>query len=410
MSNEIKYSAKTENRSRAITMPEHVAIDSRAYWFIAGLTAMLFVGLMTALPVKAQSYDNRDYQRQNDAYVTVYEDCDYRGRSRDISVGDYRNVRDLDLGNDKISSMRVPNGLELELFEDERFRGGSVTINRDVSCLDRKWNDKTSSLRVSFDDRRQYNDRYNNNHNGSHNRNGDYDREDQYQNRNENSRGDRNNANDGYGGGNQGKDFTKNVSRVEFANSSLVKAKRKHWNMSNRNGTNQSYKELKRDNRVIYLRNAQSRQLLEIDVYSSNAKVISANGRQTNYQITRVGKGSGTWARVPDRIPPMTPNPSAGGVLGVVQGSCFTYKAYARGGQAGIKFQGKDINQKFDDDAVSGRVCHSGSLTMELNKMDPNVDVFVEIQGRTYKFAKGEKEDLLLNTWYRKMVKLKVTG
>ena len=106
----------------------------------------------------------------------------------------------------------------------------------------------------------------------------------------------------------------------------------------------------------------------------------------------------------------MTPNPSAGGVLGVVQGSCFTYKAYARGGQAGIKFQGKDINQKFDDDAVSGRVCHSGSLTMELNKMDPNVDVFVEIQGRTYKFAKGEKEDLLLNTWYRKMVKLKVTG
>ncbi|MFT7528220.1 MAG: hypothetical protein ACI9LY_003381 [Arenicella sp.] len=154
---------------------------------------------MTALPVKAQVYDSRDYHRQNSATVTVYEDCDYRGRSREISVGDYQNIRDLGLGNDSISSMRVANGLEIELFQDELFRRASATINTDVSCLNRQWNDQASSLRVSYDDGRQYDD---------------YGYEDSYQNRNENSGRNRGNANDD----GRGRDFTKNVSRIEFEN------------------------------------------------------------------------------------------------------------------------------------------------------------------------------------------------
>ena len=404
MSHETKYSTTTKDSSRAITLPQHAVINSRPYWLFAGCTAMLLIALMTALPVKAQVYDSRDYQRQNNASVTVYEDCDYRGKSREISVGDYQNVRNLGLGNDSISSMRVANGLQIELFQDERFRGASASIDADVSCLNKLWNDQTSSLRVSFDQGRQYNDKAGNN-NRYNNRNDDYSREDRYQNRGENRRdGDTRNDDS------QGRDFTKNVSRIEFANFVLVKDQRNRWDMSNRNGPNQSYTETERDNRVIYLRNDRSRQSLELNVYANKVTVIAPNGRQTEYQITQLGKGSGRLARDPDPDSRVIPNPNRGGSFGVVNGSCFTYKAYARGGQGGIKFQDKNVKQQFDDDAVTGRVCHSGSLVMELNKTDPNVDVFVEIQGRTYKFTKGEKEDLLLNTWYRKMIKLKVTG
>jgi hypothetical protein len=406
MRHEFKYPTTTENSQGATILPQHAVIDSRAYWLFAGCTAMLLAAIMTALPVKAQVYDNRDYQRQNNAYVTVYEDCDYRGRSREISVGDYQNIRDLGLGNDSISSIRVANGLAVDLFQDERFRGASASIDTDVSCLNKQWNDQASSLRVSYDDSRQYNDNASNNHRYN-NRNDDFSRDDRHQNRNENSGRDSGNAHDG----DRGRDFTKNVSRIEFANFVVAAGGQgNRWNMSNRNGPNQSYSETGRDNRVIYLRNDRSQQSLELNVYSSKATIISPNGRQADYQITQVGKGSGRSARAPDRIPTVTPNPNSGGSFGVVNGSCFTYKAYARGGQGGIKFQDKNVKQRFDDDAVTGRVCHSGSLVMELNKTDPNVDVFVEIQGRTYKFAKGEKEDLLLNTWYRKMIKLKVTG
>jgi hypothetical protein len=232
MSHEITYSKTT----KAIALPKHAAINSGVYRLFVGGTAMLLVALMTALPVKAQTYDSRDYHRQNNATVTVYEDCDYRGRSREISVGDYQNIRDLGLGNDSISSMRVANGLEIELFQDERFRRASTTINTNVSCLNRQWDDQASSLRVSYDDGRQYDD---------------YSHEDSYQNRNENAGRNRGNANDS----GRGRDFTKNVSRIEFANFTLVEGQHNRWNMSNRNGPNQSYIEADRDNRVIYLRN-----------------------------------------------------------------------------------------------------------------------------------------------------------
>ncbi|MFT5609783.1 MAG: hypothetical protein ACI9WC_000873 [Arenicella sp.] len=400
-----KYPTTTENSQAATILPQHAVIDRRSSWLFAGCAAMLLAALMTALQVKAEVYDSRDYQRQSNAYVTVYEDCDYRGSSREISVGDYQNIRHLGLSNDSISSIRVANGLEVELFQDERFRGASASIDTDVSCLNRQWNDQASSLRVSYDDSRQYNDNARNN-DRYNNRNDDFGGDDRYQNRNENNGRNRGNANNGY----RGRDFTKSVSRIEFANFVLAAGQGNRWSMSNRDGPNQSYTETGRDNRVIYLRNDRTRQTLDLNVYSSKATVISPKGRQTDYQITQVGKGSGRSPRAQDRIPTVTPNPNSGGSFGVVKGSCFTYKAYARGGRGGIKFPDKNIKQQFDDDAETGRVCHSGSLVMELTKTDRNVDVFVEIQGRTYKFAKGEKEDFLLNSWYRKMIKLKVTG
>ena len=45
---------------------------------------------------------------------------------------------------------------------------------------------------------------------------------------------------------------------------------------------------------------------------------------------------------------------------------------------------------------------------MEINKKSLSTDVLIEIQGRTFRFSPNEKEDVLRNTWYRKLVKLVV--
>lgn len=84
----------------------------------------------------------------SEARVTLFVDCPFSGTSVSLSVGDY-NVNQIGLPNDSISSVRVPSGLQLTLFEHSDFGGASVAITSDASCLnDRGWNDRASSLRV----------------------------------------------------------------------------------------------------------------------------------------------------------------------------------------------------------------------------------------------------------------------
>ena len=51
--------------------------------------------------------------------------------------GDYRD-RDIKIGNDRISSIRVPNGWSVTVYKSNNFEGSSETYTRDVRCLDRQ--------------------------------------------------------------------------------------------------------------------------------------------------------------------------------------------------------------------------------------------------------------------------------
>jgi hypothetical protein len=98
--------------------------------------------VMSAGPIQTFSWP------MTQARVTLFVDCPFVGTSVSLAPGNY-NMNQIGLPNDSISSVRVPSGLQLVLFEHSDFAGASVVITSDAACLtDRGWNDRASSLRV----------------------------------------------------------------------------------------------------------------------------------------------------------------------------------------------------------------------------------------------------------------------
>ncbi|PWB27953.1 beta-1,3-glucanase family protein [Flavobacterium sp. HTF] len=82
--------------------------------------------------------------------ITVYKDCNYTGFSGGLTIGDYNLARLNTLGvlNDDISSLKVTQGFQAILYQDDNFTGASTVINSDNSCLNTTWNDKVTSIRI----------------------------------------------------------------------------------------------------------------------------------------------------------------------------------------------------------------------------------------------------------------------
>ena len=78
--------------------------------------------------------------------VTIYQDINYGGASQELIEGDY-DVNALTIGNDQLSSLRVPKGMKVTLFEHGDFTGRSRTFTEDASWVD-DFNDITSSIKV----------------------------------------------------------------------------------------------------------------------------------------------------------------------------------------------------------------------------------------------------------------------
>jgi len=350
--------------------------------------------LLIALPSSwaQQRYDNRynDAQRyqgstldRNALYVTVYEDCEFRGNSRALAIGDYRNVRELNLGNDAISSVAVPEGLELILYEHEDLRGDSTLIGNNVPCLNSTWNDQASSLKVRQDQQalaqrsrnpatfetlepRGPSQRFETEPRGA----------------------------DARVLGRQAP-ATK-VSMVEFAQSALEQRPNGQWVIQNKNGSVDQFRELFRDNTSVTLQHMRINQQVRIDLAANQVQFFAPNGNRVDYAIS----SKNTEVRNRQAV--------QSGPSGVINGACFNYRAYTRGGQGGIRFHGHDGFHRFNTKAHNGRICHNGPLTMEINKNQKSTDVLIDINGETYRFAPNEQEDVLLNTWYRKKVRLTI--
>ncbi len=94
--------------------------------------------------------------RQAAAQATFYEDINYGGASfpanADMSFVGWD-------WNDRISSLRVPVGLAVILYQNIDFGGASLTLTSDAPDLraypgpgaDGTWNDAASSIRISCD-------------------------------------------------------------------------------------------------------------------------------------------------------------------------------------------------------------------------------------------------------------------
>lgn len=82
------------------------------------------------------------------APVTLYEHVNYTGRTQTLTSGIY-DVGGLSIGNDDLSSLKVPSGMTVKLYEHSRYRGSSQKVTADRSSLvSTGFNDKTSSVAV----------------------------------------------------------------------------------------------------------------------------------------------------------------------------------------------------------------------------------------------------------------------
>lgn len=78
-------------------------------------------------------------------YVILYEDCKYKGRVAYLEPGAYRDYQ-MKIKNDALSSIQVPPGMKITLYEHNNFQGRSVSFTSHVYCLDQDWNDVASSI------------------------------------------------------------------------------------------------------------------------------------------------------------------------------------------------------------------------------------------------------------------------
>lgn len=86
--------------------------------------------------------------------VKLYEHCNYEGRVVEKGIGKY-DMNAIGLPNDSISSIRVPPGRKIRIYEHAGFGGLSKEVTSDISCLvhermdgNRTWNDQISSFEV----------------------------------------------------------------------------------------------------------------------------------------------------------------------------------------------------------------------------------------------------------------------
>lgn len=79
--------------------------------------------------------------------IALFDQCNYSGKSAYLSPGSYK-VYQMQIENDKLSSMQIPNGMRVTIYEHDDFKGRSATYTSSVSCLTDGWDNNTSSIVV----------------------------------------------------------------------------------------------------------------------------------------------------------------------------------------------------------------------------------------------------------------------
>ncbi|MBO4371176.1 MAG: M6 family metalloprotease domain-containing protein, partial [Paludibacteraceae bacterium] len=85
--------------------------------------------------------------------VTFYADCNRGGTAVSLPLGTYTTteLQLYGIGNDNLSSLEAPEGIEVTLFNNNNCQGDSLVCTGYTACLagDLAFNDKTSSIRIA---------------------------------------------------------------------------------------------------------------------------------------------------------------------------------------------------------------------------------------------------------------------
>ncbi|MDB9451849.1 hypothetical protein [Dolichospermum circinale] len=85
--------------------------------------------------------------------VEIFEHGDFQGKNWKLGPGRY-NIDFLSsvFGNDVLSSLKVPTGYQVILYEDADFTGKAKMFRQHSGCVGNDFNDKTSSIEVKFEE------------------------------------------------------------------------------------------------------------------------------------------------------------------------------------------------------------------------------------------------------------------
>jgi hypothetical protein len=89
--------------------------------------------------------------------VTLFSDCNFTGKSVEVPIGEYASMEKAGFGNDVLSSMKIPAGFKVQIFDHVNFRGPNAIFHKDVDCFTtikipggvKTMNDRVSSLKIS---------------------------------------------------------------------------------------------------------------------------------------------------------------------------------------------------------------------------------------------------------------------
>ena len=335
---------------------------------------------LAACSISAQAFAQGDYYGSNsyqEPYVSIYEHCNFKGERRDIAIGEFYRMRELDFDNDSISSIQVPKELEVTIYEHDKFKGDYAKIGRDVRCFDRQWNDQVSSLRVTESSVR---------------------------------RGPRSDGQSPvYGGRNDGRYSSAgtavtglNIKHVAFNGRLIQQAGDQVWQEHDAYNGTVRYTEIRRSRQSLVLKNQYNNERIRLDL-TANKAFVSGSGKLKSYGIdSRLAT-----------VTPVQPNNNHAPVRQSlpdtrIASQCFNYRIYTDGEAGSLRLSNSKDLIRFDGRGYEGRVCHQGELVLAFGKRNFNTNVTMEVNGRLFKFAAGEKETEYRASWYRKTLKLQV--
>ncbi|MER5417717.1 hypothetical protein [Streptomyces virginiae] len=78
---------------------------------------------------------------------TIYVDAHYKGANVGLAAGTY-GIVDPQVGEDTISSVRVPAGWKVTLYDGKDLKGDTLQLTTDTPYVGDTFNDRASSLKV----------------------------------------------------------------------------------------------------------------------------------------------------------------------------------------------------------------------------------------------------------------------
>lgn len=113
-----------------------ISTDTKDVYRKNGLRRSGFTNLQGVIPTRLSiNYGQFTHgEKKDDGEVTLYKHCSFGGRSITRTSGSY-DMDNIGMRNDDVSSVRVPAGMEVEIFEHAGFKGKSRKFTSDDDCF-----------------------------------------------------------------------------------------------------------------------------------------------------------------------------------------------------------------------------------------------------------------------------------